>query len=70
MAHTHNMCTLQCAHIMDIIGVRDQFRLPGGGGGGEVSCPNILSIACPKIKWFCPNINLFFFARKWQFEKF
>ena len=30
-------------------GVRDQFRL-GGGGGAEVSCPNILSIPCPKIK--------------------
>ena len=29
--------------------------------GAEVSCPNILSIACPKIKWFCPNITWFFF---------
>ena len=38
------------------IGVRDQFRL----GGPEVSCPNIFSIACPKIKWFCPNITWFF----------
>ena len=28
--------------------------------GAEVSCPNILSIACPKIKWFCPNITWFF----------
>ena len=28
--------------------------------GAEVSGPNILSIACPKIKWFCPNITLFF----------
>ena len=27
--------------------------------GAEVSCPNILSIACPKIKWFCPNITHF-----------
>ena len=35
------------------IGVRDQFRL----GGAEFSCPNIFSIACPKIKWFCPNIT-------------
>ena len=34
--------------------------------GAEVSCPNILSIACPKIKWFCPNITwFFFFARIW-----
>ena len=29
--------------------------------GAEVSCPNMLSIACPKIKWFCPNITWFFF---------
>ena len=42
-------CNVRC------IGVRDQFRL--GGGGAEVSCPNILSIACSKIKWFCPNIT-------------
>ena len=38
-------------------------------GADEVSCPNILSIACPKIKWFCPNIT-WLFARKWLFEKF
>ena len=30
-----------------------------GGGGSEVSCPNIFSIGCPKIKWFCPNITCF-----------
>ena len=32
-----------------------------GGGGAEVSCPNInfVSIACTKIKWFCPNITWF-----------
>ena len=40
--------------------VGDQFRLVGGGGGGggggaEVYCLNIFSIACPNIKWFCPN---------------
>ena len=29
--------------------------------GAEVSCPHILSIACPKINWFCPNITWFFF---------
>ena len=32
----------------------DQFRL---GVGAEVSCPNIFSIACPKIK---SNITIFF----------
>ena len=37
--------------------------------GAEVSCPNIFSIACPKIKWFCPNIT-WFLARIWLFEKF
>ena len=41
--------------------IRDVFRSGGGGGGGaEDSCPNILSIAGPKIKWFCPNIIVFF----------
>ena len=50
------------------IGVRDQFRL-GGGGGAEVSCPNILSIACPKIKWFCPNITWFFFLPEYGYLK-
>ena len=36
------------------------FVRGGGGGGGwaEVSCPNIFSIACPKIK--LPEYNLFF----------
>ena len=29
--------------------------------GAEVNCLNILSIACPKIKWFCPNITWIFF---------
>ena len=38
---------------VEAIGVRDQFRL----GGAEVSCPNISSIACPKIKWVCPNMT-------------
>ena len=39
--------------------------------GAEVSCPNIFYIACPKIKWFCPNMTWFFFlTRKWLFEKF
>ena len=51
--------------MMMIIGVWDQFRL------GELrSVAQIfLSIACPKIKWFCPNITLFF-AREWLFETF
>ena len=35
----------------DVIGVRRR------GGGAEVSCPNILPIACIQIKWFCPNIT-------------
>ena len=41
-----------------LIGVRDEFRW---GGGVEVTCPNIviLSIACTKIKWVCPNITNF-----------
>ena len=26
--------------------------------GAEVSCPNIFSIACPKIKWFCPKMAI------------
>ena len=38
--------------VCDIIGVRE-FRL---GGRRSCSCPNILSIACPKIKWFYSNI--------------
>ena len=37
------------------IGVRDEFV---GGGGAEVSCPNNVSIAYPKIKWFCPKIAI------------
>ena len=37
--------------------------------GAEVSCPNIFSIACPKIQWFCPNIT-WYFARIWLFSKF
>ena len=31
-----------------------------GGGGADVSCLNIFSIACPEIKWFCPIITCFF----------
>ena len=27
--------------------------------GAEVSCPNNFLIACPKIKWFSPNITDF-----------
>ena len=29
----------------------------GGGWAAEVSCPNIFSVTCQKIKWFCPNIT-------------
>ena len=32
--------------------------LSGGGVAGG-SGPNIFSIACPKVKWFCLNINCF-----------
>ena len=28
--------------------------------GAEVSCPHIFSIACPNVKWFCPNITCVF----------
>ena len=28
------------------------------------SCPNIFSIACTKIKWFCPNIYYLIFCAK------
>ena len=52
-----------CHHIHRCMG-----RVSFGGGGAEVSCPNIFSIACTKIKWFCPNITWFFFARKLLFE--
>ena len=46
------------------------FFLGGGGGGGaEVPCPNTFSSACPKIKWFCPNITCPF-AWKWPLEFF
>ena len=38
------------------ISVRDKFVFRGA----EVSCPNIFSIACTKIKWICPNITWFF----------
>ena len=49
--------------LRGLIGVRDQFRL-GGGGGADVSCPNIFSIACPKIKWFARILHDFFFCPK------
>ena len=32
----------------------------GGGGGGDISCLNMFSSACLKIKWFCQNITCFF----------
>ena len=39
--------------------MRDDHRRTGPVSfrGAEVSCPNIFSITCPKIKWFCPNIT-------------
>ena len=42
-------------------GGRDKFRSRGEGGGGgvaEVSCLNIFSIACSKIKWFARILTL------------
>ena len=44
------------SYMHSLIGVRDQFRW-GGGGGAEVSWPNMLSSVCPKIKSFCPNFK-------------
>ena len=37
--------------------------------GAGVSCPNIFSIACPKIKWFCPNITRFIFWPEYGYLK-
>ena len=31
------------------------FFMGGGGGGAEVSCPNIFSIACPNIQVGLPE---------------
>ena len=42
--------------MMVSIGVRDQFCSGGRGEGGEVSCPNIFSSACPKNQKLFPNI--------------
>ena len=54
---------------LNIFGATHRRTGPVSFRGAEVSCPNILSIACPKIKWFCPNITRFFFllARIWLF---
>ena len=59
-----NLCRLLIHLIsLDHIDVRDQFSL-----GPKVSCPKIVSSACPKIKWFCPNI-MCISARKLPFWK-
>ena len=59
-----NLCRLLIHLIsLDHIDVRDQFSL-----GPKVSCPKIVSSACPKIKWFCPNITCIS-ARKLPFWK-
>ena len=50
-----NVFLVQCLILYVWKFVGDSF----GGGGAEVSCPNIFSIACPKIMWFCPNITCF-----------
>ena len=46
------------------IGVRGEFRSGGGGGGLKSLSRIFVSIACTKIKWFCPNITGFLFASK------
>ena len=75
-AHIITMGASCCNHLAVIkvlMSITTLYRRTGpvtfrGGGGAEVSCPNIFSIAFPKIKWFCPNIACFF-AQKWLFEK-
>ena len=42
---------------MRIISVRDRFR--SGGGGAEVSCPNLFPLLARKSSGFCPNITCF-----------
>ena len=42
----------------------------GGGGGAEVSCPNIFSISCPKIQGFAQILLVFpelaIWRKKWN----
>ena len=49
--------------VIENVNYKDNHKRTGPVSfrGAEVSCPNILSIDCPKIKWFCPNITWFFF---------
>ena len=79
--HIYAACTypIQQSYLLcyDLIGNYTGFKIrpnigvygnsfTGGGGGAGVSCPNILSIAYPKIKLFCPNITCF--PPIWQFS--
>ena len=41
------------------VAIRCTGRFSFEGREAEVSCPNISSVACPKIKCFCPNIAYF-----------
>ena len=38
--------------------------------GAEISCPNIFSIAWPKIKRFCPNITQFVLPENGYLDKY
>ena len=51
------------------IGIRDEFRSGGGGGGAEVSCPNMFShcLDARKSSGFARIVADF--ARKWLLEK-
>ena len=62
----YGMFSLNLAiNYIKTISVRDEFH-----SGGLKSLARIFfSIAWTKIKWFCPNITWFFFARKLLFQK-
>ena len=57
-------------NVISIAGIHRRMEPVSFYRGAEDSCPNILSIACPKIKGFCPHITWFILAWKWLFEKF
>ena len=57
-----------CAIISAKKGARDISVRAEFHSGGWSLLPEYFSIACTKIKWFCPNIT-WFFAWKWLFEK-
>ena len=49
----HDVCHIGLSH-------RRIHTRPVSFREAVVSCPNISSIACPKIKWFYPNITCLF----------